>query len=571
MEVRLNRTVKTNGINAFIIFFLSVLPACVYAGFPVLVGTVFVQLIASPLPPTLTIYPMLGQKAYLNADFKLNLKSSIGVLPTDLRYLITNTFHLSDGTTSGIAVTNLAINGLPSGLTHVNNTPGDCPAQFQLNYGQSCTLHLLVDTDKYALTGDSAGPIVFMQLCWHWQSKRDWLGRRSKTSGCAPYYALPTVSQRITDVIPPIIRPTQGSITSTEQNGLQYDPTTLSIVGKPLRSGLYSYQVSATNGYSTAAPQTLQINVLIEPKDTPRFKNHYTLASAMPTQHYRLSLVDLIEPTPGFMTSNQISFRIDTNYPHPDWLSIDKEDATLLEGIVPSTDAGLEREITLIASSNTGGDSLPLTIKIPVAYDPSKKPILDKGIQLAGVAGATMHVDFRSQITDPMADNSLKIIIDKIEPAAPWLSMSSWNPLELVGIVPADAVGQDYQITLHANTAIGGDSESVIIPLEIAINKSDTPHFYLDNPQLPLLYVGQPYSYDFVANNDVDPEYEDIPYTVELAEGNNNPAWLRIEDNKLIVDSVPGNLDQIEQVFITIKNMPGGKSNVLSLKLFIME
>ena len=291
----------------------------------------------------------------------------------------------------------------------------------------------------------------------------------------------------------------------------------------------------------------------------------------MPTQHYRLSLVDLIEPTPGFMTSNQISFRIDTNYPHPDWLSIDKEDATLLEGIVPSTDAGLEREITLIASSNTGGDSLPLTIKIPVAYDPSKKPILDKGIQLAGVAGATMHVDFRSQITDPMADNSLKIIIDKIEPAAPWLSMSSWNPLELVGIVPADAVGQDYQITLHANTAIGGDSESVIIPLEIAINKSDTPHFYLDNPQLPLLYVGQPYSYDFVANNDVDPEYEDIPYTVELAEGNNNPAWLRIEDNKLIVDSVPGNLDQIEQVFITIKNMPGGKSNVLSLKLFIME
>ena len=90
----------------------------------------------------------------------------------------------------------------------------------------------------------------------------------------------------------------------------------------------------------------------------------------MPEQEYRLNLLDLIETRPSFMRSNQVSFEIDKNLPYPSWLSIDKDNATFLHGHVPSSEAGQNRSVTLIASSNAGGDSLPLTITIPVASDP---------------------------------------------------------------------------------------------------------------------------------------------------------------------------------------------------------
>jgi hypothetical protein len=198
------------------------------------------------------------------------------------------------------------------------------------------------------------------------------------------------------------------------------------------------------------------------------------------------------------------------------------------------------------------------------------KPRIDKGIELTGTGGSMLFHDFRHSIQDPTNDSKLKIVIDNIEPKATWLMRSSSNLTEITGEISESEVGQTYKITVHANTTTGGDSDPMIIPLKIAINKDKTPRFYQENPQLPLFYEGQSSEHDFVANNDIYPEYHDIPYTIELANDENNPSWVRVENNKLIVDEVPGNIDPIVPVFIRIKNKPGGASK-FTLKLMIIN
>ena len=179
--------------------------------------------------------------------------------------------------------------------------------------------------------------------------------------------------------------------------------------------------------------------------------------------------------------------------------------------------------------------------------------------------------DFRTDIIDSTADNSLKIIIDKIEPEAPWLMTSPMNPTELIGVVPMDAVGQIYQLTLHANNAIGGSSDPVTIPLQINTDEIFKPHFYLDKPQLPPLYKGQPYFFDFTQHEEVYPRYEDLPYRVELAANYPNPAWLHIENNQISIDKVPDFLKGDQTIFLTIQNIPGGLSDVLAVNINLVN
>jgi hypothetical protein len=364
--------------------------------------------------------------------------------------------------------------------------------------------------------------------------------------------------------------PVQIKIIPKEQDGLKFDPNNFSIVGKPTRTGVYLFNMAVTNGVSTTAPRELQINVSINQRDKPRFKSNNTLASAMPEKEYSLNLLDLIEPIEGFGKTNQVNFSIDLNKPHPHWLNLDKNNPNVLYGKAPSSAAGQMVELTLMATSNTGGDSEKATIYLPIAYDPANKPRIDKGIELTGTGGSMLFHDFRHSIQDPTNDSKLKIVIDNIEPKATWLMRSSSNLTEITGEISENEVGQTYKITVHANTTTGGDSDPMIIPLKIAINKDKTPRFYQENPQLPLFYEGQSSEHDFVANNDIYPEYHDIPYTIELANDENNPSWVRVENNKLIVDEVPGNIDPIVPVFIRIKNKPGGASK-FTLKLMIIN
>ncbi|CEG56032.1 hypothetical protein [Legionella fallonii] len=365
--------------------------------------------------------------------------------------------------------------------------------------------------------------------------------------------------------------PAQGVVNPIEQDGLRFDQASFSIAGTPTRTGIYFFTVGAQNANGSAAPVDMQIEVHVNAKDKPVFKQHYSMASALPEQRYSINLMELIEPQIGFMVTNQITFRIDPRFSHPKWLSISEEDNTRLVGKVDKYAAGKEVEVTLIASSNTGGDSDPLTIKIPIAYDPTMKPVID-AFELKKVAGTQFYKDLSEYINDPAHDSSLRVVFDKVEPEVPWLSVSSLNPTVLEGAIPPDATGQLFQLTLRATTSVGGSSDPITIPLQININKERTPRFKAANPILPMIYPGQPFFYDFVANRDIYPEYDDAPYEINFAEEYELPTWLRIEENKLIADLVPlEDIGDEVNLKVVIKNIPGGMSEIYSLDLTVMN
>lgn len=546
-----------------IVFFLVIFSVNCYA-IPTPFCFVMMELAARPVSLTPTIYSLPTQQAQANALFKFNIKRFIGLSRPEITYRLTNISTNHDGT-KYIVGTITGVSGLPAGMVRLTNRPDDCSPQLELGTREVCFLRFYLDTNQVTSLQGGGGPFVSAHIAWAWGS------HKNRDGGQNLSVTPSSTANNFANILAPILLPTHIQVTPSSQAGLYYNPETSSIEGYPTRTGVYIFTINATNGAAIAAPQTLQINVDINPHDTPVFKPTYSFASAMPEQEYRLNLIDLIQPTPGLTQTNQLSFRIDLMRDHPDWLSLDKDNATLLQGHVPSYEAGKIKEVTIIATSNTGGDSQPFTIKIPIAFDPEKKTIIEQGVELTGSAGAAFHNDFRANITDPTADAHLKLILDKVEPDAPWLSMSSWNPTGLDGVVPLDSVGQTYQLTFHANTTVGGNSDPVIIPLNILINKNKTPYFYSDNPQFSPLYVGQSYVYDFVINNDIYPEYTDIPYLVELAKDYDNPEWLRITDNKLIADKVPDDAAQVQEIFLTLKNIPGGKSEVLPFLLIIMN
>ena len=366
-------------------------------------------------------------------------------------------------------------------------------------------------------------------------------------------------------------KPAQGIVKPIEKDGLSFDPRSFSIVGTPTRTGTYSFTVGATNANGTTEAVDFKVQVNVNPKDKPVFKQPYSIKSALPDQKYSMNLMELIKPRAGFMESNQISFRIDTTQSKPHWLNISKEDANLLVGNVPPEAAGQNVEVTLIATSNTGGDSKPpLTVTIPVAYDPAKKPIIEP-FELEKLVGTNIYENLSSYIKDPAHDSNLKVILEKVEPAATWLTISDLNPTVLEGTVPDTATGIKYKLTLKASTSVGGSSESVVIPLKISIDEKQAPRFKAATPLLPMLYPGQPFFYDFVANNDIYPDYNEAHYEIKFAEDFTPPTWLHLEGNKLFADSVEEYTSDEVNIKIRITNTPGGPSGVYLLSLNVMN
>lgn len=361
-------------------------------------------------------------------------------------------------------------------------------------------------------------------------------------------------------------KPAQGIVTPSEQEGLRFDQASFSIIGKPKRIGTYIFKVGATNANGTAEATDLKIEISPNPKDKPVFKNHYTMASAIPDQKYSMNLMELIEPQTGFGVINQISFRIEPNINNPEWLHILTNDFTRLEGEVPKDAAGKTVEIILIASSNTGGDSDRLTVKIPITVDSTIKPAMNY-FEMNKEAGTQIKEDLSGYLTDPAHSPDLKVILEKVEPEAPWLNISFNSPTVLEGTIPDKATGQKFLITLRANTPMGGNSEPITVPLTININKEMTPGFRSVKPILPMLYPRQSYFYDFVENRDVYPEYDEEPYQINFAEGYDHPSWLRIENNKLIADLVPDDINFVTEINLVITNIPGGSSHVITLGL----
>lgn len=490
------------------------------------------------LNPPLAISTLPLQQAQVNSSFSLSLDPFITVLKPEIHLEITN---LSKWNTYTIY-----IHYIPLGVAYRVGGVNSCSSYRSLTAGARCILYFNVDKSKFKPHPD-CGP--------HIQHHGD------------EYYLCNSFNAAVNAAVE-----TQISVTPAIQDGLRYDAVTHTIIGTPTRIGMYEFALSARNGVSTAGPVKFQINVNANPNDKPVFKPLYSFAAARPNQTYRLRLMDLIEKRPSFGVTNQVHFRIDPNHTHsyPSWIHLDSSSGTVLEGNAPASDVGRTKELIIIANSNTGGDSEPLLIRIPVAYDPTQKPVIQQGLEFKGAGGALFEQNLRALITDPVADGSLKVILDKVEPAAPWLSISS--AMTLIGLVPSDAIGQCYEVTLRAMTSTGGSSEPVTIPLHINTDQTFAPHFVESSKPLPLMYAGQSYLFDFKRFNGISPAYQDVPFNVELADGFENPSWLRIDDNQIIVDQVPTyEMPKNPTLYITMQNRPGGKSAVIPIPLYIMR
>jgi hypothetical protein len=479
----------------------------------------------------------------------------------------------------------------PSG-TWLQNVSGTCPSiagDTEVYWSGSCQMHLVVPGD--ALSKVVQGSVVYrvQGIAGKRPNRHHWdiefyspnfqitvvphtvsmtpIAVQKATAGMPFHFNMSNYIQYYSENAQ-FGMPPQGIVTPASQNGLYFDPVHLAIVGKPQNTGTYVFSVGASNARGTAAPTELTIEVLANPSDTPVFKKSHPVASVIPMQHYTLNLLDLLEEKASFLGSNEVTFSIDRKKSHADWLDLSKEHPTLLEGKLPLEKAGSTSDITLIAHSNSGGDSLPITLEIPMGIDPLKKPVIHP-ISLEAPAAREWRHDLSANIENPTEDASLRLILEKVEPYAPWLHVAAREGTVLTGLIPEDATGQLYQLTLRANSLVGGSSDSIIIPLQIAVDKARTPRFIEDNPLLPLMHRGLPYHYDFEKQTDIFPEFQDIPYQLSFALDHPNPAWMQIVDNKLLADMVPEDLDKAPVVWVVIKNKPGGASLPFALKIIL--
>lgn len=367
-----------------------------------------------------------------------------------------------------------------------------------------------------------------------------------------------------------------------EELGLKFDEKNITITGIPKKSGVYTVHVGAkiTSSTTSAAAQPFTIRIGVNAKDTPVFKEQSPIVAAIANKEYHLNLLNLLEPKQGFAETNQISFKVVKNDHNARWLDVSPTDATLLKGMVDPKDAGKVVEVSLIATSNTGGDSKVKVIKIPVSADETQRPTI-KPFELKSAAGNPLSVDLSTYIIDPAHDSSLKAVIDKIEQVTldgvktvslSWLRISAVTPTVLEGEIPLESPGEQYLITWRATTQTGGSSAAITVPLHIEIDAWRTPHFKAGTPQLPLVYPGQAFVHNFMEQRAVLPEYDDAPYEIQFAKDYVPPTWLTLENNQLFAKEVPADIEEpVIDVDIIIKNIPGGSSNVITLHLTVMN
>jgi len=347
--------------------------------------------------------------------------------------------------------------------------------------------------------------------------------------------------------------------TPASQHGLYWDSLSQSIVGTPTQTGTYIFNLFAHNG-----PVPMRIHVQANKAHTPVFKNHYTVPSGMPDTLYTFNLLNLLPDTVDVTVNKQTSFFIDKHYAYPDWLSIHPDNPQVLQGTVPTHVAGQTIRITLIAHSNTGGDSLPLTLSIPIAFDLTKKPVIKPG-RLEKQAGTFFYEDLTDWIVQ--AEEGIRLIIDRVTPEAPWLTVSDSASLTLEGHIPLDAVGKTFTIDLFADSARGGRSDTVSFTLNIATDPDKRPRFLSGKPQLPWFYVNSPWQYDFQENADVFPTFQDEPWQIRFADNYWYPDWLRFEKNTLIAEVVPVDQPFSVCIWVVLANVPGGTGNPVELCL----
>lgn len=350
----------------------------------------------------------------------------------------------------------------------------------------------------------------------------------------------------------------QMLVTPAQQGGLHYNASNYTLSGKPLALGTYTFKISTFNAKCALQSTELTIEVKANLKDKPLFRAKPSLVSGFANHKYHMNLVELVQSSAGLMEHNQIHFRIENNEPYPSWLRISPTDTTQLEGQVPEAHAGRTLGVTLVASTNTGGDSAPLRLPIAIGYDPDKKPLI-KAFSINSSAGNKFHFDVLNYISNTQG-HPVHLYIDKIDPLAPWIEHDNQS---LTGLVPLDAVGQLFKITLRASTAAGGSSMTMTVPLQIGINKELTPKL-IEYKNLPIATPGQAYFHDFLEHPNVTPS---IPYQIELDKNFPNPGWIALKDNKLFIEQVPELYERLVFLYFRITNLPGGTSETIKMTL----
>lgn len=379
-------------------------------------------------PLSILVVPF--QKGTANLNFSINLKSYISKISPEINYRLTVNPDLS-------LMPNIA--ALPRGVTRVHVDKESCPVASAPVANQKCNLRFVVNKKLYTPYHPIA-PLLSL--------------------GCHKF--TPGIGQLFSDLIPQIPGSTVVQVRPYENDGLVYNPSTMSITGKPQHTGPYIFRIKAVNGVEKAASRELRIDIGANIKDTPVFKSNPKVSQATPNEEYRIDLMDLVEPKKSFMITNQVHFRIEKLQNSPNWLKIE---SGVLSGLVPFGLAGTTQEIKLIAASNTGGDSKPFTLKIPVGFDSRKKPVLDKDIIIQAQSGVSFQHDLGLNIHNPAGDKNITLQIVEVKPSAPWLSVS--QSTELTGRIPPEDAGKEYQIILYAKTPTGGESNREIVTLMV--------------------------------------------------------------------------------------------------------
>lgn len=349
--------------------------------------------------------------------------------------------------------------------------------------------------------------------------------------------------------------------------GLYFDEQTGQVRGTPDNPGQYQFTLAAKNRFSVAAPVTLTINVAVNSSDKPEFRQDIDLPATYSKQQYHYDLSQLLKNNHLLRKGNQYSFRFDKRFAQPQWLQINDN---FLEGEVPENFSG--SYLTILARSNTGGDSEPQRLWIAQAEDPGKKITLTP-FSLMAKSGEEFFFDIRGQLSAEAADSSLQLLIDAIEPCANWLDRDPYNKTVVHGFVPLTAAGMAYKLKLHVANAAGGHSNSIEVPLQIAVNDMYRPQFAQDLV-LPLLNQGQAYIFDFVLNEAIYPNFQDYPYEVHISNdcpGIRNPSWLMVHENKLTCEKVPSVGRKSVAICLQIANTPGGLSLPVVLTMHSAE
>lgn len=343
----------------------------------------------------------------------------------------------------------------------------------------------------------------------------------------------------------------------------------------PDHTGPVSIGFQASNVYGPPSSSAFTVQVQANREHQPQWLPSVNLPAATAGTNYQANVSSLVKTTSLTPT---FTYRIDTEFSHPAWLVVDPNGN--MHGTPTESDLGQHESVTLIAHSNTGGDSDKLTKEIFINYDFALRPEINE-FQLEAPFDQVKEFSLVEYIKDPTSDPKLQLKLLGAEPSLPdWIQFDSNRKILLVNAPRAQA-GQFYGLKLVAENTKGGVSQTVVRGLKISVDPSLKPAF--TDFSLPPLLPGQLYDFDLTPY-----VVALVPYKIRLMRevesilvpaakpwlalqyalsqkigGINLPDWILIDERNHLVAMVPINWTANLPVNFVIETVQGGCSNLL--------